>query len=144
MAVAQYYHGFELFITLTSNPNWPKIKNKLLPAQSPADHPDLVVRVFHLYQNLLITDLMDQNIFGDTVAQVHSIEFQKCGLPHMHLLLCLLPQFWPLDSEQVNTIISATWPDPEHHPWLFEIVHHCMVHGPYGPHNPCGPCMQDG
>jgi Helitron helicase-like domain at N-terminus len=31
MAVAQYYHGFDLFITLTLNLNWPKIKNKLLP-----------------------------------------------------------------------------------------------------------------
>jgi Helitron helicase-like domain at N-terminus len=91
MAVAQYYHGFDLFITLTLNPNWPKIKNKLLPMQSPADRPNLVVCVFCLYQNSLITNLMDRNIFGNAVAQVHSIEFQKCGLPHMHLLLCLLP-----------------------------------------------------
>src|SRR6267142_6595162 len=60
MSLAQYYHGFDLFITFTSNPTWPEIQNELLAAQSPSDRPDLVVCVFRMYQKSLIDDLMKQ------------------------------------------------------------------------------------
>ena len=35
------------FITLTCNPYWEEITSQLLPGQSAADRPDIVVRVFH-------------------------------------------------------------------------------------------------
>ena len=42
-------HGHpDLFITTTTNPNLPEIKNNLLPGQDPQDHPDIVARVFRL------------------------------------------------------------------------------------------------
>jgi len=31
---------------MTCNPNWPEIKDNLLPGQEPKDHPDLVCQVF--------------------------------------------------------------------------------------------------
>ena len=79
--------------TLTSNPNWPEIQNELLPHQTPTDCPDLVAQVFHLYQTSLIDDLTQCKIIGNVLAHVHCIEFQKHGLPHMHMLLSLLPRF---------------------------------------------------
>ena len=41
-----YIRHPDLFITTTTNPNWPEIKNSLLPGQNPQDHPDIVARVF--------------------------------------------------------------------------------------------------
>ena len=45
--VRKYGHP-DLFITTTTNPNWPEIKDSLLPGQDPHDRPDIVARVFRL------------------------------------------------------------------------------------------------
>ena len=41
-------HGkFDLFITMTCNPNWPEIKNNMGPAEFVIDRPDLCASVFN-------------------------------------------------------------------------------------------------
>ena len=45
--VRKYGHP-DLFITITTNPNWPEIKDNLLACQDPHDCPDIVARVFKL------------------------------------------------------------------------------------------------
>jgi hypothetical protein len=144
IALARHYHGFDLFITFTSNLSWEAITQELLPGQAAVDRPDLVVRVFHMYKTALLHDITDRHIFGDIHAQVHSIEFQKRGLPHMHLLLSLFPRHTPSTAADVDSLIRASWPDPEHEPVLFDIVKRCMVHGLCGRVFPCAPCMRDG
>jgi Helitron helicase-like domain at N-terminus len=144
MALARYYHGFDLFITFTTNPNWPEITHELFPRQSPSNQPDLITRVFNLYKTSLIHDLTILNIFSDVQAHVHTIKFQKWGLPHMHLLLSLTAEFHPTTAHNIDTIIRATWPDPVHKPRLFQIVLRSMVHGPCSQRNPNAPCMKDG
>lgn len=62
----------------------------------------------------------------------------------MHLLLFLEQPFKLLTPNDVDTVISAQWPDPESEPLLFSIVKSCMVHGPCGAFNPSAPCMEDG
>jgi hypothetical protein len=46
MAINRHFHGADFFLTMTANPNWPEIKEALLPGQTAADRPDLVVCVF--------------------------------------------------------------------------------------------------
>jgi len=144
IALARYYHGFDLFITFTTNAAWPEITYALLPGQTAADRPDLTARVFNMYKTSLIDDLTKDAVFGTPLGYVYTIEFQKRGLPHMHLLLCLSPRFRPTTAEQVDTIIRATWPDREREPRLFSIVMRCMVHGPCGRWKLNAPCMKDG
>jgi len=43
--VRKYWHP-DLFITTTTNPNWPKIRNNFLPGQDHQDRPDIVACVF--------------------------------------------------------------------------------------------------
>lgn len=81
--------GSDLFITFTVNPAWREISEALLPGQVVSDQPDIVARVFHLKAKSLIDDIMKKNIFGKAVSYVYMIKYQKCGLPHMHLLLIL-------------------------------------------------------
>ena len=64
-----------------------------MPGQTAADRPDLVVHVFHAKVTQLLKDLEKHGIMGHTVARVWTIEFQKRGLPHMHLLF-----FWLLNT----------------------------------------------
>ncbi|EMD30409.1 hypothetical protein CERSUDRAFT_41156, partial [Gelatoporia subvermispora B] len=45
--------------------------------------------VFKMKANALIDDLFQKHIFGRTVARIYTIEYQKRGLPHMHLIIFL-------------------------------------------------------
>lgn len=112
IALARHYRGFDLFITFTTNPLWHEITNSLLSGQSAADQPDLTVRVFNMYKTCLIDELMKDYVLGDTFGYIYTIEFQKRGLPHIHLLLTLSPNFRPTTPEQVDSIVRTTWLDP--------------------------------
>ena len=52
------------------------------------DRPDLVARVFHAKQQALLKIIRD-GYFGEVAGFVYTIEYQKHGLPHMHLLVFL-------------------------------------------------------
>jgi len=128
----------------TSNPCWDALTSELLPGQTPADRPDLVVCVFNMYKDALLDDIANNKIFGQTHTCVHLIEFQKCGLPYMHLLLSLFPYHRPLTPAEVDSLICASWPDPQQEPILFNIIKCCMVHRPCACTFPHAPCMKDG
>jgi hypothetical protein len=145
MAICRSFGLPSYFITFTCNPNWPEIQAELLPRQIATDRPDLVTRVFRMKLSVLIKDLMKDEVFGLTVAQIHIIKFQKQGLPHTHILIILKPEFRPTTPAQIDIVISAKLPDPEMDPeGMFETISKCMMHGPCGPAFPNAPCMQDG
>ena len=62
----------------------------------------------------------------------------KRGLPHAHILLWLKDKVY---ASQINSIISAEFPDPEHDPQLFANVKSYMIDGPCGSLNPQCKCM---
>jgi Helitron helicase-like domain at N-terminus len=144
MAIARHFKKIDLFLTMTANPNWPEIKQELLSGQTVSDRPDLVARVFQLKKKALMKAILDDGIFGPCVAHVYAIEFQKRGLPHMHLLIFLKTEYKLLSPDTVDSVISAQWPHPETEPRLFEAVKKFMVHGPCGALDPHAPCMRDG
>jgi hypothetical protein len=46
--------------------------------------------VFHLKKTAIMEDIYKNGVFGHAVAYVYTIEFQKRGLPHIHILIFLL------------------------------------------------------
>jgi hypothetical protein len=88
LAINHYFKGANLFLTMTANPAWPEIQNKLLPGQTAANHPDLVICAFYVKQKQLIKEIED-GIFGKALTYVFVIKFQKHGLPHMHCIIFL-------------------------------------------------------
>ncbi|KAI9127152.1 hypothetical protein K1719_001711 [Acacia pycnantha] len=86
----------------------------------------------------------DEQIFGLVKAEVYTIELEKRGLPHAHIIL------WLSDMDQIKTpfdvdnLISAEIPDKDVDPILYELVGSCMVHGPCGRLSSNAPCMKDG
>ncbi|GBP03678.1 hypothetical protein EVAR_2424_1 [Eumeta japonica] len=60
---------------------------------------------------------------------MYTIEWQKRGLPHVHLLVWLVNKIRP---NQIDSVISAELPVKEEDPVLFKIVNKHMVHGPCG------------
>jgi hypothetical protein len=70
LAINRHFGGADFFITMTANPNWPEIKQALLPRQSSADRPDLVNRVFRLKVQELMDDIFKRNVLERAVARV--------------------------------------------------------------------------
>jgi hypothetical protein len=86
VVICRVYGPPDLFITFTCNPKWFKITSSLMHGEKPNDRPDIIVRVFHIKLQELLHDLWSGSIFGPTLAILYSIEFQKRGLPHVHIL----------------------------------------------------------
>ncbi|KAH7665557.1 DNA helicase protein [Dioscorea alata] len=57
-------------------------------SQLPEDRPDIVSRVFRIKVRHLLDDLIKNHHFGPVKEVVYTVEFQKQGLPHVHILLC--------------------------------------------------------
>ena len=100
--------------------------------QSAVDRPDLVTRVFHAKQQALLKKIRD-GYYGQVAGFVYTIEYQKRGLPHMHLLVFLEEPDKIHAVEQVDAIISAQIPDPQIHPQLHAAITRSMLHGPCSP-----------
>ncbi|KAG5539463.1 hypothetical protein RHGRI_019865 [Rhododendron griersonianum] len=144
MAITRYNHHPDIFLTMTANPKWPEISSALLPHQTAVDRPDLVARVFELKRKALMKEIDKNKVFGQKVAHVYTIEFQKRGLPHMHVLFFLIGRDKIRTCAQVDKLVCAEFPNPEDDPELFETVKSCMVHGPCGVRNPHATCMENG
>lgn len=70
-----------------------------------------------------------------------TVEWQKRGLPHVHILLWLHVRIMPAN---IDSVISAEIPDPELDPLLYDIVESTMILSPCGHLNRNSPCMLNG
>ena len=71
--VRKYGHN-DLFITTTTNPSWPEIKDNLLPGQDPQDCPEIVAHAFRLKVLKLLEMLKSEMVFGKPQTWLYSIE----------------------------------------------------------------------
>lgn len=129
----------DLFITFTCNPNWIEIKENLFTGQVASDRHDISSRVFYLKLLKLIWLLKKGAIFGSLQAWMYTVEWQKRGLPHSHILIWCAEKIRPAEIDQV---ICAELPDQQADPELFRIVSTHMIHGPCGHLNIRSPCME--
>ena len=130
----------DLFITFTCNPQWKEITENVPHYQKVENRPDLIDRVFRLKCNELIGEVVENQIFGNVASYFYSIEFQKRGLPHMHLYLILKPESKIMRPEQVDKVICAEIPILNNK--LYALVERHMIHGPCGKRGPHSPCMK--
>ena len=100
-----------------------------------ANRPDIVARVFQLKLKELIKDIQKNQILGVVGARIHVIEFQKRGLPHVHMLIWIHESYVPKTEEEIDKTTCAEIPDPDTHPELHKIIMSSMIHGPCGTNN---------
>ncbi|XP_065322694.1 uncharacterized protein LOC135929885 [Gordionus sp. m RMFG-2023] len=144
MSIVLKYGKPDLFITFTCNPTWPEISENLFNGQTPADRPDIVSRVFKIKLAAFLSDITKNNMFGKKLAYVYTIEFQKRGLPHAHLLFIISSEHKIDTAEAIDKFVYAERPDRTNNSQLFNIVTRFMIHGPCGILNPRSPCMDNG
>uniref|UniRef100_A0A0G4F472 Helitron helicase-like domain-containing protein n=1 Tax=Chromera velia CCMP2878 TaxID=1169474 RepID=A0A0G4F472_9ALVE len=86
----------------------------------------------------LIHDLTVKNGLGKAGSRnaakgwLWVIEWQKRGLPHLHLLLWLHDRDIPRKAHDFNELICAEIPDPETEKAVHDLVVNHMIHGPCG------------
>ncbi|XP_020082250.1 uncharacterized protein LOC109705878 [Ananas comosus] len=110
-----------------------------IPEQKAEDRPDIVSRVFKMKLEALMADIKNGTYFGKIVA-----EFQKRGLPHVHILVWLHANHKFPSSSEINSIISAEIPNKNIDRIRYETVSKFMIHGPCGLANSKAPCMAKG
>ncbi|KAJ4797574.1 hypothetical protein LUZ62_048820 [Rhynchospora pubera] len=95
--------------------------------------------------------VLNYDLYGHTVGRriilppshvgvIHSVEFQKRGLPHVHIILWLANRADLADGASIDQVISAELPDPAHDPDAYDVVSQFMMHGPCGAARPNSPC----
>ena len=120
---------------------WTEIQANLLVGQKAMDRHDLVARVFKRKLSKLMGVITKSHIYGATRCWMYSIEWQKRGLPHAHILIWLMEKLRP---NEIDNVISAEIPNSEQDPMLHKIIVKNMIHGPCGDLNKNAPCMVDG
>jgi hypothetical protein len=110
----------------------PKIKTTLFLRQKVTDWLDLVTRVFKLKSQTFFDDILKINVFGQIIANIYTIEFQKHDLPHMHLFVFFVVENKIVDVVAVDCIIFYEFPNLDVHHVLFNIILKTMVHSPCG------------
>ena len=76
-------------------------------------------------------------------AVLHTVEFQKRGLPHAHIILWTSRDTSDPTSAMIDKYVSAEVPDPKNDPLGYALVAEHMTHGPCGQTNPRCPCMKN-
>ena len=133
-----------LFITMTANTHWPEVRNALRGGESASDRLDIVARAFvgrrqRLLQLLETPDFLFPGHTG-VLYLVYVTEWQLCGLPHLHMAVCLKSSF-PMDNLQsqlrvMDHVISARYPSERG--LAYDMVETFMTHN-----NPCKVCLRD-
>ncbi|KAF7820696.1 uncharacterized protein G2W53_026151 [Senna tora] len=138
--------GFpDLFITFTCNPKWSELDRLFASIRCrPEDWPDLVSHILKIKLNMLIKDIARDILFGKCRADMYTIEFQKRGLPHTHILIWLAPEDKLITTSHIDSIIFAEIPNPQAHLLLYEAVKSFMMHGPCGASTSTSLCMING
>ncbi|XP_020108369.1 uncharacterized protein LOC109724099 isoform X2 [Ananas comosus] len=146
IAICKHCGHPDLFITFTCNTQWLEIQNALqfVPGQKSEDRPDIVCRVFKMKVDALMAEIKQGVFFGNTVADLYTIEFQKRGLPHVHILVWLHADNKLPTPTDIDSIISAEIPDKNIDPIGYATVTKFMIHGPCGQANSKAPCMKKG
>ncbi|KAL9411119.1 hypothetical protein AB3S75_044830 [Citrus x aurantiifolia] len=143
MAICKWAGYPDLFLTFTCNPKWQEIANmlRLVGQKNDDNRVDIICRVFEIKLFQLMQDLKKDQPFGKIIACLYTIEFQKRGLPHAHILLFLHPTMKNPSADHIDKIISAEIPDLNVDPDGYNAVNKFMIHGPCGKHNSHSPCM---
>jgi len=126
LALVSEFGRPSLFITLTCNPNWPEITEQLLPGQTAFDRGDIVCQVFYRKLEAILTNIRhgkyfrvmeSPNKYHELKFEVRVIEYQRRGLPHVHLVLKFkededMPRYEdkPTLSKWIDYHISAVYP----------------------------------
>ncbi|XP_074364745.1 uncharacterized protein LOC141705756 [Apium graveolens] len=144
LAICHFIGHPDIFLIMTCNPLWDEIQKmmKYLPGCIAPNCPDIISRVFRLKLDQLLADIKTKKYFGVCNGVMYVVEFQKRGLPHVHMLIWLDADLKKNLKQNVDKYVSAEIPDPLLDPVCYATMKEFMIHGPCGLQNLKSPCMK--
>ncbi|XP_074328021.1 uncharacterized protein LOC141665932 [Apium graveolens] len=144
LAVCRYIGHPDIFLLMTTNPLSDEIIQmmKHIPLCSSQNSPDMITRVFRLKLDKIAEDIKKKNYFGVCLGVMYVVEFQKRGLPHVHMLIWLDSASKRNLQANVDKYVSAEIPDPVADPVAYAAIKSHMIHGPCGVEFPNSRCMK--
>ena len=144
MAIVRYCDKPDLFITMTCNPQWIELLDCSVSRSNGAGQARLDRTSVQAEVGCFTQDLIDHEAFGKVAGYLYTIEFQKRGLPHAHILLIL-----DHDSKPRTPKSSIAWSVRKFRTKFCSLnfmrpLFSCVFHGPCGKFRPTAPCMIDG
>ena len=133
-----HYGCPDLFITFPCNPAWDDIQQLLF--QGNHQWRDIRARVFRQKLKSLINFIVKHKVFGSMCCWMYSVEWQKRGLPHLHILVW---HYNKISPNEIDNVICAEIPDADIDKDFHEIVTKRRIHGPCVMLNQNLPCMMD-
>lgn len=128
-------------ITITCNGNWEAIRQTYSRGKRLTTGQTFVV--FKIKVAELLKDLRSDKLFGPVTYEMSVVEWQKRGMPHMHLIV----PFEGPSPDQTGEMDDWCWAEVPradlNNGKSREQVLNLMVHRQYGAHNVSSPCMQD-
>ena len=124
------------------NLKWSKIINALPSGMTAQNNSALITTVFTLKRKALLTDL--KNWFNTYQGISWTVEYQKCELPHCHILLFFTAQNHTLDSGWIDNYIQVKFPELTLNSdgKLTEMIKEIMMHSLCGKLNSASLCMK--
>ena len=106
MAIVRKFGKPHLFLTFTANGKWQETIESIYEGQDPNRRPDMVCRVFNAKLAELKKDILERKVLGRVIAHSYVIEFQKRGLPHVHMVLWLHSDDAPRTPEDTDRFVT--------------------------------------
>ena len=125
IAYVRLYGYPDLFIKFTCNQSSDEIQQLLLQGQSAVHRHDITALVFRQKLKSLINHIVKLEVFGSVLCWIYSVEWQKRGLPHAHILIWL---HYKITSNEIDDVISTEIPDENVDKGLYDIVVKNMIH----------------
>jgi hypothetical protein len=127
MAIVRSKGILDVFLTFTYNPNWQEIIVELEPNQIASNRPDLVACIFQMKVKAFVIRVAKIGWFAKVIGNIWTREYQKRGLPHIHMLLIFPPKQRVSTTKYINHLVSAKLPLPKNTP-LFEPTTKCLLY----------------
>ncbi|KAJ0509074.1 putative helitron helicase-like domain-containing protein [Helianthus annuus] len=126
LAICRVHGNPQYFITFTCNVRWPEIMRYMqrVGCVNSQNRPDIIARVFEMKVEEFIKFIKEDKTFGEVVAYIHTIEFQKRGLPHCHTLIWVTAADRIRDASNVDSYITAEFPDQNSEPLLYQTINY--------------------
>ncbi|KAJ1377253.1 Helitron helicase-like domain [Sesbania bispinosa] len=95
------------FLTMTCNPSWSGISSELGTFETSQDHPDLLTRIIRAKFEQLKDDVINKGVLGKVKSYMYVTEFQKRGLPHVHMLPILESNDKLCNLEEYDSVVRS-------------------------------------
>ena len=104
MTYLRHYGRPDLFLTFACYPKWIEIVQMLFTGLTSSDRHDITAHVFKQKIRSLMNYVVKQRVFEDISCWMYSVEWQKRGLSHAHILTWLVERIQP---DEIDYIICA-------------------------------------